>query len=383
MTDSWKDFRDQFNKTEETEPAVEQFKILNHSLAYFIDVAVDPASNLLGLRWLTREGSLFVVAPSGHGKSSLCIQCVANWSIGRIAFGIKPSRPLRILVVESEDDDADNKAFVQVIRTMNLNQSEMDLLTANTRLEFRRDLAGDRFFSALDQFLEQYPADIVLINPLTGFCTIDMKDEIGMNDWLRNRLNAVMVKHSCAPIIVAHMPKSQVSQINDKDWFEWMYVLSGCVTLTNWARAILVFVPMKVRGVYKFITAKRPAQSGWVDPESYFAHSKKSVEVNGEDFEVIQWLPATDAQIHEAVPEEEHKPKKNQITTELIYSKMSPIEDYTRESWRVWCKGTFDIGRDIADDFRGAMVHNGLISVILGEGHGVAKVKFFRKSKNS
>ena len=379
MIDKWKEFRDQFNQAEATEESAEQFKLEDHSLAYFIDVSIDPASNLLGLRWLTREGSLFVVAPSGHGKSSLCIQCVANWAIGRIAFGIKPTRPLKILILESEDDDADNKAFVQVIRTMNLNQTEMDLLNINTRLEFRRDLTGERFFAALDQFLEQYPSDIVLINPLTGFCTIDMKDEIGMNDWLRNRLNAVMVKHNCAPIIVAHMPKGQVSQITDKEWFEWMYVLSGCVTLTNWARAILVFVPMKVRGVYKFITAKRPAQSGWVDPESYFAHSKKNVEVNGEDFEVIQWLPATDAQIHEAVPEEDHKTKQTQITTELIYSKMSPIEDYTRESWRVWCKETFKLGYHTADDFRATMVHHGLISVIFGEGEGAAKIKLFRK----
>ena len=355
----------------------ENFDLAERKLSNFIDVYVDPQSNLIGHRWLTKEGSLFVVAPSGHGKSSFCISCMISWSIGRVAFGLKPSRPLRILMVESEDDDADNKAFVQVIRTMNLSQNEMDLLAQNTRIEFRRDLAGDRFFRAIDSFLDQFPADILIVNPLTGFCTVDLKDEVGMNNWLRNQLNQVMVKHGCAPMIVAHMPKGQVSQIEDKQWYEWMYVLSGCVTLTNWARAILVFIPSKTQGTYRFITAKRPSQSGWVEPEYYFSHSKETREIDGNDFEIIQWVPATEAEIKDAMPNP--KEKKIRATMESIHQKMSPFINYTRESWRVWLAESFHVGYHSADDFRAAMVDSGLVEEILSEGKGNAKSKIFRK----
>jgi hypothetical protein len=333
---------------------------------------------LLGNRWLTREGSLFIVAPSGHGKSSLCIQAMICWSIGRVAFGIKPARPLRILLVESEDDDADIKAFVQVLRTMKLSQAEMELLHKNTRIEFRRDLTGNRFFEAIDQFLSQFPSDLLIINPLTGFCTLELTDESAMADFLRARLNPLMVKHRCAPVIVAHMPKGQVATISEKEWYEWMYVLQGCATLTNWARAILVFVPCpKLRGTYRFITAKRPAQSGWVEPEYYFAHSRKEVEVNDETLEIIEWLPASESQIKQAAPEPQiHKIK---VTEEKIHQEMSAIEDYTRESFRTWCKEAFDMGRDTSDDFRAAMIHHGLIKVVEGDGHGAAKSRIFRK----
>jgi hypothetical protein len=354
--------------------APEPFTLQNRSIIDFLDIGIDPETNLLGNRWLTREGSLFIVAPSGHGKSSFCIQCMVHWAIGRAAFGFKPSRPLRILLLESEDDDAELKSFAQVLRTMKLSESNWELLHANTRIEFRRDLTGNRFFDAADQFLTQFPCDIFMVNPLTGFCTDQLTDEAKMADFLRTRLNALMVKHHCAPIIVAHMPKTQVAGLADKEWYEWMYSLSGCVTLTNWARAILVFVPSKIRGTYRFITAKRPAQSGWIQPEYYFAHSKKSLEVNDETFDIIEWVPASEAQIKEAAPPE--KQRKIHPTMELIHSNMSQLEDYSRESWRTWLKESFNVGRHCADDFRAAMVQNGLIEEI---SEGQFHQKLFRK----
>jgi hypothetical protein len=66
---------------------------------------------------------------------------------------------------------------------------------------------------------------------------------------------------------------------------------------------------------------------------------------------------------------------------EQIHSKMSLAEDYTRESFRVWCKEKFQIGYHAADDFRAAMVHHGLIKEIEGSESGAAKTKIFRKAK--
>jgi uncharacterized protein YoaH (UPF0181 family) len=328
--DQWKEFRDALNQNTSPDFLLleEKFTLSNRTVPDFIDIAILEETNLLGNRWLTRDGSLFVVAPSGHGKSSFCVQCMINWAIGRPAFALKPPRPLRILMVQSEDDDADMKSFVQCTRTMNLSQDEMDLLHENTRVEFRRDLAGERFFCAIDQFLTQYSADILIVNPLTGFCTVDLKDEIGMNTWLRDRLNKIMEKHGCAPMIVAHMPKGQLNQIKDKEWYEWMYVQSGCVTLTNWARAILVFVPSsELRGTYKFMAAKRPTQSGWTAPEYFFSHSKKHVELNGEDFEVIEWIPSTDSQIAAAFPDSLPKTKHIQYHENDVLEVLASHED--------------------------------------------------------
>jgi hypothetical protein len=64
---------------------------------------------------------------------------MANWAIGRVAFGLKPARALRILMIQSEDEDADNKAFAQILHTMNLNEREWNTLQQNSRIEFRQD----------------------------------------------------------------------------------------------------------------------------------------------------------------------------------------------------------------------------------------------------
>jgi AAA domain len=108
----------------------------------FLDIEIDPKTNLAGNRWLTTDGSAFVIAPSGHGKSSLAMQLTICWALGRVVFGIKPARPLRILIVQSEDDDAETKKFVQMIRTLKLSQDELALLRENTRFEFQRTISS-------------------------------------------------------------------------------------------------------------------------------------------------------------------------------------------------------------------------------------------------
>src|SRR6202007_1396027 len=120
-----------------------------------------------------------------------------------------------------------------------------------------------------------------------------------------------------------------------------------------------------------------PNQSGWLQPEYYFAHSKQNLDINGHDFEIIQWLPANEAQISQAKPQP--KAKKIKISSALIHDKMSPLTDYSRESFRAWCKETFNLGTNSSDDFRALMIQNGLIEVIEGEGKGVARCRIFRK----
>src|SRR4029077_1520802 len=126
----------------------ERFKLTGRNVLDLLDLKIDPGSNLLGDRWLTRDGCAFVIAPSGHGKSSFSLKAAICWAIGRIAFGIKPSQPIRILIIQSEDDDAESKKFVQLIRKMKLTEEEQRLLRANTHFEYRRDLSGDRFINA-------------------------------------------------------------------------------------------------------------------------------------------------------------------------------------------------------------------------------------------
>jgi hypothetical protein len=104
-------------------------------IGYF-ESPLDCSQVLLGNRWLSRRTGGFIVAPSGHGKSTLVIQATVGWSCGRIEFAIKPVGPLRILIVQSEDDDNDITEMAQMVDRLKLTAAERELVRANTHIEW-------------------------------------------------------------------------------------------------------------------------------------------------------------------------------------------------------------------------------------------------------
>jgi hypothetical protein len=334
------------------------------TLLDFLDIAIDPKTNLAGNRWLTVDGSAFVIAPSGHGKSSLAIQLAICWAIGRIVFGIKPARSLRILIVQSEDDDAETKKFVQMIRKLKLNETEFESLRNNTRFEFQRSLTGDKFIKALDDWLAEWPADIVIINPLSGFLLCDLKDDEKVSLFLREKLSDVMAKHKCAPIVFHHTPKTNFTKLENMQWYDWMYAMSGCAGLTNWGRAVLVIAPSKLPGTYRFIAAKRFDEIQWTEREYWYSHSTEKISIDGEESTLVQWVPATSDQIKVSEPvTKPAKPKR--VTAEIVLEKMSPIEWVTRPQFIEWAIETFSIGRDRADKMLTDLFDRDLVEILL------------------
>jgi hypothetical protein len=336
-------------------------KLSGRSTMDFLDLDIDPKTNLLGNRYLTMGSGCFIIAPSGHGKSSIAHLLTISFAIGKTAFGIKPDRPLRILLIQSEDDDADTKKFCQVIRTMKLSEAETTLQRQNTRLEYRNDLTGDDFFNALNDYLTQWPADIVLINPLSGFLMADLKDDEKVSIFLRQRLNKILSKHRCAALIIHHTAKTNFNKMENLQWYDWMYTMSGCATLTNWARAVLVVVPSKIPGTYRFIAAKRFDEIQWVEREYWYSWSTEEFRNNGEVHTIINWVAASEDQIKTAQPEKKSgRPKKN-VTAAMVREKMSELDWKTREQFYEWAKETFDIGRDKATDIFNDLDDSGML----------------------
>jgi hypothetical protein len=359
---------------------LKKFKLSGRSVVDLLDLEIDPATNLLGDRWLPRDGSAFVIAPSGHGKSSMALQATILWSIGRVAFGIKPIRPLRILFLQSEDDDAESKKFVQLIRKLGLTPKEIELMRQNTRFEFRRDIAGQDFIDAVDDFLTEWPADIVIINPLSGFLLCDLKDDDKVNQFLRGDLNAVMAKHQCAPLIFHHTPKTNFTKLENMQWYDWMYAMSGCAGLTNWARAVLVIAPSKIPGAYRFIAAKRFDEIQWTEREYWYAHSKETFQTDdGKKHTIIQWVPATNAQIDSAKPVS--KGRKPTASARLIWEKMSPVERYTRPTFVNWAteEPQFNVGVNKAWSILQTLCDQGLVQVSIEKRKGTNPRKWYQK----
>ena len=91
----------------------------------------DP-NELLQHRYLCRGAGLLLVGPTGIGKSSLSMQAMILWGIGKPLFGITPANPLKSLLIQAENDEGDLAEMRDgVMAGLNLTEEERRLAMEN------------------------------------------------------------------------------------------------------------------------------------------------------------------------------------------------------------------------------------------------------------
>jgi AAA domain len=271
-----------------------------HSIDWFAKQAINHNDTLLGNRYLCRTGGMFIVAPSGLGKSILSIQMAVLWCCGSIAFGITPRKALRILIVQSEDDQGDCTEMSQVMDHLNLTLQQKTLVATNSLLVRCNDLVGGEFIEALRVELTDargagQPFDLVIINPFGVYLGADVKDTDACTEFLNQGLNPVLSEFNVGVILIHHTPKTSFQNTDKYNIWDWMYFGAGCASITNWARVMMAIKPeTDDLQVYRFIAAKRGKRiDDWNGSvERYFAWSS----IPG----VLRWEDATAAQIAQA-----------------------------------------------------------------------------------
>jgi len=156
-------------------------EMVGGSILDFANAPVDTSATLLGDRYLCRGGGMFVVAPSGQGKSSLSCQLAVEWAIGGDPIGIKAAKPLRVLIVQGEDDQGDVTEMTKWIMNAGFSQEKLSMIGRNTHIETVNDVVGDKFIKVLDNFCGKWMPDIVIINPYTSFLGKEPKDDEAAN----------------------------------------------------------------------------------------------------------------------------------------------------------------------------------------------------------
>jgi hypothetical protein len=71
-------------------------------------------------------------APSGIGKSVLSVQAAIEFAIARTAFGIRPVRPLRSLIVQAEDNQGDMIEMARMVDHLKLTPEQQEQVGGNT-----------------------------------------------------------------------------------------------------------------------------------------------------------------------------------------------------------------------------------------------------------
>jgi hypothetical protein len=293
------------------------------SLAWYAKHPIDCENTLLGNRYICRGGGMFIVAPSGLGKSTLSIQLAILWCCGAIAFGIKPRKPLRILIVQSEDDEGDCIEMAQMIDHLGLTADQKKTVDQNSELIRCNDLVGFKFIQALRTRLQEAkaagtPFDLVIINPYSVYLGADVKDTEVCTQFLNQWLNPILNEFAIAAVLIHHTAKTNFQNTDKYKIWDWMYHGAGCACITNWARAILAIKPeTEDLKVFRFIAAKRGQRIGdeWNgDFERYFAWSSKPG--------VLCWEDATTDQIARASVQAK---KRKAVDLEKALQEVPPV----------------------------------------------------------
>jgi hypothetical protein len=272
------------------------------------------ASVLLGTkrRFLCRGGSMLIVGFAGMGKSVLCYQMAACFSVGRQLLGIDCVGPLKVLVIQAEDDEGDiGEINESVVHGMQFTKEEQAMFSRNVHVIPDKVHAGESFLAALRTYVKAVKPDLVIINPLLSYAGGDISKQDVASAFLRNGLNAINQENGdqFAYVIIHHTSKPPEDKGGKNKPVsgdhERQYAAFGSSELTNWARAVITIDQRKGTakpGQYYFNLAKRGSRAGVTRDIPQGAgfrtetitkipvqHSTQRMDINGKSVPMVFW----------------------------------------------------------------------------------------------
>ena len=272
--------------------------------------ANDP-SELLRTGYLCRGAGLLICGPTGIGKSSLAMQAMILWALGRECVGIVPAKPLRSLLIQAENDDGDLAEMRDgVIAGLELphTQSQTALASITVACEDARTGAAFTNFTLAPLLAKQQP-DLVWVDPALSYIGGEANSQRDVGGFLRNLLNPLLHRFRCGGVIITHTNKPPVGR-EKPNWQagDFAYLGTGSAEWANWARAILALRSIGSHDVFELRAGKRGARLGWQDENKqrcYVRHIAHAIKG-------IYWREATPDEIPQT-----GRPKK-QIAGELF-----------------------------------------------------------------
>jgi hypothetical protein len=239
-------------------------------------------SELLKTRFLCRGGGALLVGQTGQGKSSLAMQAALSWAAGLPLFGIEPNGPLRVLLLQGENDDGDlaeardGVAWAIEGAACFGDDGEAErvaqLLRENVAVVSENSLAGDSLLQSLALTLNEFRPDLLLIDPAFSYVSGDASNAADVGRFLRLGLNPLLAAHDCGALVIHHTAKPP-GQRGAVDRSASAYAGHGSAEWANWARAVLTLEGLG-GGRYKLHAAKRGGRLGWRDAEGGAAFFK-------------------------------------------------------------------------------------------------------------
>ena len=232
---------------------------------------------IFGNGYLRKGQGLMIVSTSGAGKSVMSIQLAMFWALGKTLWGIKPVRPLKVGVIQSEDD-ADELAYFRTNMRGGLKadygwtDDELDRAIKGVVFERVIGKTGDAFTSRLKEIQAEQCYDVVIVNPLFSFFGADLSNNKDDAHFFREEIDPLIKNPAYGfAIVFVHHANKPPKSADRKGWGTDVfaqYIGAGGTDVAGWTRAQLVLMPIDGHaGWFKLIAAKRGGKLGWKDAD--------------------------------------------------------------------------------------------------------------------
>jgi len=253
----------------------------------------DDPDCMIGLknRWLSRGGSGIFVGPSGIGKSTLISAITSHWAAGVPWQGIDVRKPLKILVIQAENDDRDTgemleAAFESLKKSGNLTKEQIEKAKLNLIFKNETERTGRDWAEWIEEMIVETGADLVIGDPLLSYIGDDISSQKVCSEFLRNWIQPVLKRTGAILLFVHHTGKTSADAKSRSHWSssDYSYVGIGSSEITNWARTMINLMPANSdANIFKFAISKRGKRAGMTSAFSggtvshiYLAHSAEA-----------------------------------------------------------------------------------------------------------
>jgi hypothetical protein len=332
--------------------------------------APDLSDSLLENRALERGQGGLLFGPSGCGKSTLGFQMCCCWSAGMTGAHIAPVKPLRIVILQTEDSVNDLREYREGILSQKCFTSEKIALVKENLIVLEPVAGGlpDYLRDLLDHVSEKFKPDLISLNPLLAFCGADYTRELG--SMLYSVIDPIIKKHRIGFLGVHHTPKPFSRAGQSYGAYDHQYLAAGDARIANWPRLSLQIEPISANPVLTacFRIAKRWQRIGWLNEHGEPTRERFLKHSSGK----IWWEDATQSEADLAHEEED---------SALILDVLPPPSEpgIIREEVRLRAKNKLKVGKAKADDWLKIELRKGMIDRAETQTESKRKTALFRR----
>jgi hypothetical protein len=203
------------------------------------------------------------------------MQMCTHWALGLHLFGLQPVRPLKILLINSENDFGD-MAEMWSGSTRDFTLGEKARLKEQLTIVRNTKARGAAFVEVLEALINRHKPDVVVVDPLLAFVDFEIADQALTSAFLRGMILPLLQRTGVALVYYHHTNKPVANlDLDSMPPQQLAYLGAGAAEWCNFARDSGFLFRAKAEegeeaATFRFGFSKRQSRTGLRNSDGKF-----------------------------------------------------------------------------------------------------------------